>query len=119
MEQQEYIIQLSMIQQEAQKLEEKMHIIDEQMLDMQSIRKSLDDIDSKAEGDEILSNLGKGIFMKTNIKEKNLLVNVGKNIVVETSFGTISGKAVDIDENGFLILDNGKKINAGDVVHLR
>jgi BirA family biotin operon repressor/biotin-[acetyl-CoA-carboxylase] ligase len=44
---------------------------------------------------------------------------LGKNVIVETIPETLSGKAIDIDENGFLILDNGKKINAGDVVHLR
>ncbi len=58
-------------------------------------------------------------FSKIREEWKQNSCTLGKNVVVETSFETISGKAVDIDENGFLILDNGKKINAGDVVHLR
>jgi len=58
-------------------------------------------------------------FSKIIEEWKQNSCTLGKNIIVETIPETLSGKAIDIDENGFLILDNGKKINAGDVVHLR
>jgi len=58
-------------------------------------------------------------FSKIIEEWKQNSCTLGKNVVVETIPETLSGKAIDIDENGFLILDNGKKINAGDVVHLR
>jgi len=57
-------------------------------------------------------------FSKIIEEWKQNSCTLGKNVVVETIPETLSGKAIDIDENGFLILDNGKKINAGDVVHL-
>ena len=58
-------------------------------------------------------------FSKIIEEWKQNSCTLGKNVIVETIPETLSGKAIDIDENGFLILDNGKKINAGDVVHLR
>lgn len=58
-------------------------------------------------------------FSKITEEWKQNSCTLGKNVMVETIPETLSGKAIDIDENGFLILDNGKKINAGDVVHLR
>ncbi|MEA1993538.1 MAG: biotin--[acetyl-CoA-carboxylase] ligase [Euryarchaeota archaeon] len=61
---------------------------------------------------------GKREFSKIIEEWKQNSCTLGKNVIVETIPETLSGKAIDIDENGFLILDNGKKINAGDVVHL-
>jgi len=58
-------------------------------------------------------------FSKLIEEWKQNSCTLGKNVMIETPSETIFGKAIDIDENGFLILDNGKKINAGDVVHLR
>jgi len=81
--QQEYMMKMQMIQQEAAQLEEKLHTIDEQTLDLQSIKASIVDLEGKKKGDEILTNLGKGIFMKTKIEDKDLFVNVGKNTILK------------------------------------
>ena len=81
--QQEYLIKIQMIQQEAQQLEQKMQMIDEQIIDMQSIKTSLADLKDKKKGDEMLSNLGKGIFVKTKLDDDKLFVNVGKEVMVK------------------------------------
>lgn len=83
--QQEYLIKMQMIQQEAGQLEEKTGVIDQQISEMQAIKTSLEDLDKKKEDDEMMSNLGKGIFLKTAIKEKELLINVGKDIMIKKS----------------------------------
>lgn len=82
MEQQEYMMKLQMIQQEAQALEEKLQTIDQQIQEMEAIKASLIEIDKK-DSNEFLANLGKGIFIKTEIKEKELFVNIGKNTLVK------------------------------------
>ncbi len=82
MEQQEYLIKLSMMQQEASQLEEKIGVIEQQIAEMTAIKESLGEIDKKGQ-EEILSNLGKGIFIKTKIVENELFVNVGKEILVK------------------------------------
>ena len=45
---------------------------------------------------------------------------IGKNVEINTRDGKIKGKAIKIDEDGALVLDNDKnsKIIAGDVIHL-
>ena len=44
----------------------------------------------------------------------------GKNVEINTRDGKIKGKAIKIDEDGALVLDNYKnnRIIAGDVIHL-
>ncbi len=45
---------------------------------------------------------------------------IGKNVEINTRDGKIKGKAIKIDEDGALVIDNGKnnRIIAGDVIHL-
>lgn len=83
MEQQEAFIKLQMIQQESVALEEKLQMIDHQIQEMQAIQTSIAELErGKDEKREILANLGKGIFIKTEVKEDKVFVNVGKDIVV-------------------------------------
>ena len=85
MEQQEYLMKLSMIQQESENLENKLQMIAEQIGEMQAIKKSIQELgkikDNKDK--EILANLGKGIFLKTVIKDKDLFLNIGKGVIVK------------------------------------
>ncbi len=91
MNQQEYLIRLSMIEQEAQKLEERLRIFEEQIQEMTSVKLSIERLESdKSDKKEILANLGKGIFVKSEIKDKNLLVNVGSGVLVEKSLSQTS-----------------------------
>ncbi len=43
---------------------------------------------------------------------------IGKRVELNTTDGKMNGKAVKIDEDGALILDNGERILAGDIIHL-
>jgi len=82
MEQQETMIKFQMIQQEAAQLQEKMQIMDENIAEMHAIKASLDNLEANKEG-VMLSNLGKGIFIKTKIVDRDLYVNTGKEVVVK------------------------------------
>jgi len=79
---QEIIIKMQMIEQEGVQLQEKMQVMDQNIQEMHAIKTSLDNIESNNEG-EMLSNLGKGIFIKTKILEKDIFVNAGKEVVVK------------------------------------
>ena len=78
-------MRVNLLGQEAERIEKQIETIDEQVRDLEKIKESLSDIEKLKEDKEILSNLGKGIFLKTYIKEKkpNLLINVGDGIILE------------------------------------
>jgi len=77
-----YILQLSRIQEEAKKLEEQLNIINNQIKEFEILKESLDNID-KTKNENFLASLGKGVFIETKINNKELFVNVGNNIVLK------------------------------------
>jgi prefoldin alpha subunit len=115
MEQHEYIIKLQMIQQEAGQLEEKVRVIEDNIQDMIAIKASIVDLEGKKEGDEILTNLGKGIFMKTKMESKDLFINVGKNIMVKKNLKQ-AGKILDDQVKK---LEQGKSIAMARIEELQ
>jgi prefoldin alpha subunit len=82
MEQQEYFMRVQMLGQEAEKIEQQIQLFDGQITEFNAVRESLESIQNNAEK-EILANLGKGIFIKAEIKNKDLYVNVGKDVIVK------------------------------------
>jgi len=50
---------------------------------------------------------------------KNYSSTIGEQVRIKTTSGEFEGLVTDIDEKGRLVLENGKKIISGDVVHLR
>lgn len=84
---QEILIQLSELEQEMKQLEERLALIDQQIMEMQALDLNLDEID-KGREKQILAGLGKGIFIKADLddedkKEKKLLVDVGSNVLIK------------------------------------
>ena len=81
---QQQIMQIQMMEQEGQQLNQQLQLIEQNVLDMQELEISLDEI-NKDENNEILANLGKGIYIPVEIKDKKLIVEVGKkNFVKKT-----------------------------------
>lgn len=87
----EYLYRLSLLQEEANKLEEQINIVNQQINEFEILKLSLEKID---EGREILAGLGKGVFVKSETKEKELFVNVGCGIVVKKNIQD-TGEIVD------------------------
>ena len=84
MAKEDYLIRLSMLEQEGRKLEEQLQLINQQLQEFQVLNLSLEKL-NKTEEKEILAGLGRGIYFKTELKDKKLFVNVGDNIILKKS----------------------------------
>ncbi len=86
---QEQIMQMQMIEQEANQLNEQLRLIDQNMEEMQEIDLSLEEIGKSENNNNILANIGKKIYLPVEIKEKpenlRLIVEVGKGHLVKKS----------------------------------
>ena len=83
-ENQEQMMQLQILGQEAQELEKQLQTIDQHISDLTNLSNGLSELE-KSEEKEIYANIGKGIFIPAEIKGKELIVEVGnKNLVKKT-----------------------------------
>lgn len=80
MAKEDYLLRLSILDQEARKIQEQIQIVNQQILDLEVLSSSLDSLNNEK---EILANMGRGIFVKSKIQEKELFVNVGSGIVLK------------------------------------
>ena len=81
----ELLIQLSMMEQQANEQAEKIQAIDNQISELESLKLSLKKME-KSKGREMLSPLGRGIFLKTEVKDEKVFVNVGSKTLVKRTF---------------------------------
>lgn len=81
---QEQLIQLQMIEQESQQLEQQTQLIEQNIIEMQALSSSLEEIE-KTDKKDILANIGRGIYIPAEIKDKTLTVEVGNKIFVKKS----------------------------------
>ena len=86
---QEQLIQLQVIEQEAQQLEQQSQLVQQNLVEMQNLIASLDEID-KTDKKEILASIGRGIYIPAEIKDKTLSVEVGNKIFVKKSISETS-----------------------------
>ena len=81
---QEQLIQLQIIEQEANQLEQQLQLIEQNLAEMQQLKAGLDELDKSREK-QILANIGKGIYIPAEIKSKELRVEVGNKNFVKKS----------------------------------
>lgn len=84
MPKEEYLFKLALFEEEINKLEQQMQLIEQQVLEMQSLASGLKELE-KSKEKQIWANLGKNIFMKAEILDKNLLVDIGNRTFVKKS----------------------------------
>ncbi|OGJ16080.1 prefoldin subunit alpha [Candidatus Pacearchaeota archaeon RBG_13_36_9] len=84
MAREQYIMQLAALEQEATKYQEQMQMLDQQVNEIQAIQDSLNELD-KSKEKTIYANIGKNIFVKTEVTDKNLLVDVGNRTFLKKS----------------------------------
>ncbi len=70
-----------MLQQQSQEAEKQLAFVDEQIGELEAFSKNLDFMD-KSQEKEVLASLGKGVFVKSDIKDKKLFVDVGAGVLV-------------------------------------
>lgn len=85
---QEILIRLSMLEQQTKQLEEHLRLVEQNILEIQTLLHSLDEIDGN-KNDVILSQLANGIYMKSKLEEKKFFVDVGSRIIVKKSAGEV------------------------------
>jgi len=84
MEQQEYLLRLSILQQEAERIGQENENIIRQILELQELKNNLEFFRNSKNEDSLVS-FGKGIFTEASMKGKDLLINIGSNIIVKKS----------------------------------
>lgn len=114
MAKEELLIKLSLLEQQANEIAQKIEAVDNQISELESLRLSLIKIE-KSQGKEMLAPLGRGIFLRTEIKDEKLFVNVGSRILVKKSFKE-SAEIIEkqINEIGYVkshLLRNIEEIN--------
>jgi len=78
----EYLVKLMELEQETNRLEQQMQVIEQQSVELQNIHLGLQELNESKEK-EMFADFGKNIFIKTEIKDKNLLVDVGNKIFIK------------------------------------
>lgn len=104
---QELLFKLSMLEQRMRQLHEQLHAVESAVVEMSSLKVGLDEI---SEGKEILSSMGRGIFVKSKVLSESLTVDVGsKNFVKKSIPETkemIGGQVKKLEDAKKEILDN-------------
>ena len=96
----ELIIKLQETHRQSQEIEEKFKVVEQQLDELQKFASSLEDLD-KNSNKEILASLGKGVYIKSDIKDEKLFVDVGSGILVRKS----------IEESRQVVEEQSKKLN--------
>ena len=103
---QEAIMKIQMMEQETNQLNEQLKMVDQNVIEMKDLKASLDEIDSN-ENKEIMANLGKRIFIPVDIREKSLIVEVGKGNFVKKS---VPDTKKIVDEEGNKLMEAKNQI---------
>ncbi len=82
MAKEEYLLRLAAIEQEMNRLDQQLQIIEQRTLEIQMLQRGLEEFE-KSKEKQMLANLGRNIFIKTEIQDKNLLVDVGNRVFVK------------------------------------
>ena len=88
MEQQEYLLKLQLLEQQASQFGEQLKIIDQQIEELFQLKENMSKLEVTKEK-EIYSEIGKGIYMKAQIDKKELLIDVGNKVFVPKTFKDI------------------------------
>ncbi len=85
-EQQKKFLELQFLSQQSKELQQQYAILEQQLAELNSIIDTLNELKNINDKPEILTSLGQGVFIKTNLKQNNeFLVNVGSNVVIAKS----------------------------------
>ena len=81
--------------------------IDKRIVNLRQTKQDLLDFE-KEEGDDFLASIAAGVFVESKLKNKDLFVNVGSDVVVKKSVAEV----IDlIDKKEKLFLEDHKKIS--------
>ena len=79
----EAILKATALEKQYNELQENLHLVNNQISELEQFKESLEFL-IKSEKKEILSSLGKGVYIKTTLEDRNeLFVGVGTNVIVK------------------------------------
>lgn len=81
-EAQELIMKASLLQKQAEELGNNVEYIEKQIEELKSLSENLDAF-KDAEGKEVISSIGKGVYAKTSLVDKKLFVEVGSGVLIK------------------------------------
>lgn len=80
---QELMMKMSYLEKQAHELSENINYIASQIVELDEFHKAVKFFSSSAgKENEILSSVGKGLFLKASLNDKNFLVDVGAGVLV-------------------------------------
>ncbi|MEM4271601.1 MAG: prefoldin subunit alpha [Candidatus Pacearchaeota archaeon] len=78
----ELALRASLIQRQAEEINESISYISSQIIELEEFKNNLKFFD-ETKNTQMLSSLGKGVYAKTNLEDKKLIVSVGAGILVK------------------------------------
>src|SRR3989339_80131 len=85
---QETLMKANFLQKEAQEMEQRLEMVEQQIQEFESFDLSLKEL-SKSNEKEILSSLGKGVHIPAQLKSKELFVEVGQGFLVKKKISEV------------------------------
>jgi len=85
---QETLMKANFLQKEAQEMEQRLEMVEQQIQEYESFDLSLKEL-SKSNEKEILSSLGKGVHIPAQLKSKELFVEVGQGFLVKKKISEV------------------------------
>ena len=82
MNQEQYLLNLQMLEEQANQFEEQLKLIDQQISELNKLKEDLAAFE-KSNEKEMFAEFGKGIFVKATVDKKEFLVDVGEKIFVK------------------------------------
>jgi len=80
---QEKIMRMAMMEQEARQIEQQLQILDQQIIEMQLLKLHIEELSKGNEKKEILANLGRNIFVEAETKSNEFFVDVGAKTILK------------------------------------
>ncbi|MEK6855148.1 MAG: prefoldin subunit alpha [Nanoarchaeota archaeon] len=78
------VYRAAMLQQQSEEIESRLQFVNEQIQELEQFSGDLRVLD-KNDNKEILASLGKGVYAKSELKDKKLFVQVGAGVVIKKS----------------------------------
>lgn len=108
--QQQYLMQLQMLEQEANQFGEQLKMVGQQIKELSTAKENLIQLRNSTEK-EMFAEFGKGIYFKGNLEQGDLLVDVGNKILVPKKVEEVE-KIIDLQISKFkeVEVEIGKRI---------
>ena len=78
----------NILHQESQAIEEQIGFVEQQISELEQFTSELNILHS-GDKSEILSSLGKGVYVRGNVEKKDFFVDVGAGVVMKKSFNEV------------------------------